>query len=193
MGIRPPYLLAVGTVQPRKNLVRLIQAFARLRSEGHDLRLVIAGRAGWLAESTLAAPAASGVASHVLFTGHLPDDVIPLLMNHAALVAQPSLYEGLGMPALEALACGAPLVYADVAALPEVVGDAGFPCDPTSVESMTQMLRWAVTDEPERARRRERGLALASRYTWERTAAATLATLRQALAQPQARHGRSSR
>jgi glycosyltransferase involved in cell wall biosynthesis len=182
LGVRPPYLLAVGTVQPRKNYPRLIAAFARLRAEGHDLRLVIVGRAGWLAGSTLAAPAAAGVASHVHFAGYLPDEALPALYAGAACVAQVSLYEGLGMPAAEALACGAPLVCAQTSALPEVAGEAAIYCDPASADSIAAALRAALTDAPRRARLRELGLARAAEFTWRRCAAETLATLRAALA-----------
>jgi glycosyltransferase involved in cell wall biosynthesis len=182
LGVRPPYILAVGTIQPRKNYPRLIAALARLRAEGHDLRLVIVGRTGWLAAETLAAPAACGVASHVLFAGYLPDTALPALYAQAACVALVSLHEGLGMPAAEALACGAPLVCAGTSALPEVAGAAALYCDPASVDSIAAALRTALTDAERRAQLRALGLARAATFTWERCAAATLATLRAALA-----------
>jgi glycosyltransferase involved in cell wall biosynthesis len=182
LGVEAPYVLAVGTIQPRKNYPRLIAAIARLRAEGHDVRLVIAGRVGWLAGETLAAPPAHGIASHVNVLGYVPDAVLPDLMAAAAAVALPSLYEGLGMPAAEALACGAPLVCSTTSALPEVAGDAAFPCDPLSVDSIVAALRQALTDAGARAVRRERGLARAAAFTWERCARETRATLRAALA-----------
>jgi glycosyltransferase involved in cell wall biosynthesis len=182
LGVRAPYILAVGTIQPRKNYPRLIAAFARLRAAGHDLRLVIVGRAGWLADATLAAPAACGVASHVFFAGYVPDEALPALYAGAACVAQVSLYEGLGMPAAEALACGATLVCARSSALPEIAGEAAIACDPASVDSIAAALREALTDEARRARLRELGLARAASFTWRRCAAETLATLRAALA-----------
>ncbi|MCC6626689.1 MAG: glycosyltransferase family 4 protein [Chloroflexi bacterium] len=181
LGIRSPYVLAVGTVQPRKNYPRLIAAVARLRAEGHDMGLVIAGRQGWLAAETLAAPAVFGIASHVHFTGYVPDEVMPSLIGAAEVVALPSLYEGLGMPAAEALACGAALVCSMTSALPEVAGDAAFVCDPLSVDSIAAALRQALTDAGARAEKQERGLARASSFTWERCAATTLGTLRAAL------------
>jgi glycosyltransferase involved in cell wall biosynthesis len=182
MGLRPPYILAVGTVQPRKNYPRLIAAFARLRAEGHDLRLVIVGRTGWLAAETLAAPAAHGVGSHVLFAGYAPDEAMPALYASARCVALPSLYEGLGMPAAEALACGATLACSNTSALPEVAGEAAFYFDPRSVDSITAALRSALTDEGRRAALRETGLVQAASFTWERCAAETRATLARAMA-----------
>jgi glycosyltransferase involved in cell wall biosynthesis len=160
----------------------LIAAFARLRAEGLPHQLVIVGRIGWLAGSALAAPAEHGVASHVLFAGYVPDDLLPALYATADCVALPSLYEGLGMPAAEALACGAPLVCANTSSLPEVAGDAATYCDPTAVDSIAAALRLVLADPDRRATLRRAGLARAATFTWPRCAEQTLATLRAALA-----------
>ena len=181
LGARPPYILAVGTIQPRKNYPRLIEAFARLRADGFPHQLVIAGRAGWLAADSLAAPVAHGVASHVLFTGYLPDEVMPSLYAAADAVAMVSLHEGLGMPAAEAMACGAPLVCADTSALPEVAGEAAAYCDPRSPSAIAVALRGVLTDANQRETLRRAGLARASIFTWQACARATLDTLRAAL------------
>lgn len=181
LGLRPPYILAVGTIQPRKNYPRLIHAFARLRAEGFPHQLVIVGRPGWLAQATFDAPAAHGVASQVLFAGYVPDEALPALYAAADCVALPSLYEGLGMPAAEALACGAPLVCANSSALPEVAGEAAFYCDPRAVDSIAAALRLALTDADRRAALRAAGLTRAATFTWEHCAEQTLATLRAAL------------
>lgn len=183
LGIRQPYLLAVGTVQPRKNYPRLIGALARLRAEGFDQRLVIVGRVGWLSSESLAAPAAAGIASQVLFTGYLPDEVMPDLYAHATAVVLPSLYEGLGMPAAEAMACGAPLVCAASTALPEVAGSAAEYCQPDSIESITAALRRLLSQPERRFQLVSAGFQQAARFTWEGAAQATRATLQRALSE----------
>jgi glycosyltransferase involved in cell wall biosynthesis len=183
LGLRPPYLLAVGTIQPRKNYPRLIAALARLRAAGYPHQLVIVGRAGWLAAETLAAPAAYGVASQVVLTGYLPDELLPAVYANAEAVVLPSLYEGLGMPAAEALACGTPLACADTTALPEVAGQAAVYFDPRSVDSMVSALSQLLATPTRRAALRQAGLAQAARFTWTQCARATLASLRLALAE----------
>ncbi len=176
-GITPPYVLALGTVQPRKNLARLVAAFSALRAAGLPHTLVIVGRAGWLTDPIYEAVTAQTVTEHVQFTGYVPDGDVPALYAGADVFAFVSLYEGFGMPALEAMACGAPVVAANMSSLPEVVGDAGLLVDPTDVAAIAAALTRVVSDDALRARLVTAGLARATKYTWERCARETLAVL----------------
>ena len=124
LGIHPPYVAFAGTLEPRKDLPTLIAAFARIAPDRPDLRLVIAGRDGWGATGVRDAAAASGVTTRIQRTGWLPGAALAPFFRQAAAVAYPSLEEGFGLPALEALACGAPLVTTSGSAMEEVVGDA---------------------------------------------------------------------
>jgi len=165
-----PFLLSVGTVQPRKNYARLIEALARLRQETHDLGLVIAGGKGWLEDPIYAALDQFGLREAVVFTGFADDADLPALYSLARAVALPSLYEGFGLPVLEAMACGTPVVTSNLSSLPEVAGDAALLVNPLDVDELTDALQRLVSDEPLRAALRERGLARAATFTWERAA-----------------------
>jgi glycosyltransferase involved in cell wall biosynthesis len=177
-GLRGPFVLAVGVLQPRKNLSRLIRAFCRIAKEvPHALALV--GKPGWAHESLHRAATASGLRSRLKFTGYVPDADLPFLYNAAELFVYPSLLEGFGFCALEAMACGTPVVTSSVSSLPEVVGDAALMIDPTDEEALAVAIHRALTDEPLRERLREAGFARAAQYSWERTAAETLAVYRK--------------
>lgn len=169
-----PYVLSVGTLQPRKNYVRLIQAFARTRaSEGahgstaEPLHLLIAGGRGWLYEDILAE---ANKHDQVRVLGFVEDEDLPALYRGAALFAFPSLYEGFGLPVLEAMACGVPVVCSDASSLPEVAGDAALLVDPLDVEALTLAIDRALGDDQLRKTMIDRGLARAARLTWERSA-----------------------
>ena len=125
LGDPGPYVLFLGTVQPRKNLQRLIRAFAQVVAAGLPHSLVIAGRLGWLTEPIQAEVAAEGLTDRVRFMGYVPDADLPALYRGADAFAFPSLYEGFGMPVLEAMVCGVPVVAANTTSLPEIVGEAG--------------------------------------------------------------------
>jgi glycosyltransferase involved in cell wall biosynthesis len=179
-GLRGPFVLALGVLQPRKNLPRLIRAFGRVsRQVPHTLAL--AGKPGWAHEALQRAAAASGLGSRLHFTGYVPDADLPLLYNAADLFVYPSLLEGFGLCALEAMACGTPVVTSNVTSLPEVVGDAALTIDPTDEAALAEAIHRALTDELLRARLREAGLARAAKFSWERTAAETLAVYRKVL------------
>ena len=177
-GIRAPYVLFIGTIQPRKNLVRLIDAFAEAALP--DTRLVIVGKRGWGTAEIEARAAERGIADRVQFTGYVADADVPALISGARALALPSLYEGFGLPAAEALVCGTPVVAANVASLPEVVGDAGLLVDPLDTAAIAHALHRIATDDVLHAELRERGLARAAAWTWERCAAETLAVLERA-------------
>jgi len=162
-----PYVLGVGTVQPRKNYVRLIQAFAQLTNQSTD-QLLIAGGKGWLYEDILAE--AEKHPNSVRVLGFVDDGDLPALYRNASLFAFPSLYEGFGLPVLEAMACGAPVVCSDVSSLPEVAGDAALLVDPLDAKELTAAMARALADADLRQEMVSQGLAQAARFTWEKAA-----------------------
>ena len=175
------FLLSVGTVQPRKNYTRLIEALARLRREVHDLSLVIVGGKGWLEDPIYSALDQFGLREAVVFTGFADDADLPALYTLARAVALPSLYEGFGLPVLEAMACGTPVVTSNLSSLPEVAGDAALLVNPLDVDDLTAALQRLISDEALRATLRERGLARAATFTWERAARQLLGIYTQML------------
>jgi glycosyltransferase involved in cell wall biosynthesis len=175
------FLLFVGIASPRKNLDRLVRAFGALGSdERGDAELLFAGPPGWKNAAFSAALAASPVGAAIRHLGIVADDDLPALYGLATAVVNLSSREGFGLPALEALACGAPLVCADRTSFPEVVGDAAMLVDPDDEAAVARALAGVLAGGPEVERRRQRGLARARDYTWERAAAATLAVYRRA-------------
>lgn len=182
LGIDRPYILAVGTLQPRKNLARTLAAFERLVARGLPHRLVLVGRRGWLADPLFAALERPGspARGRISITGYLADSDLPIVYNGAEALAFPSLYEGFGLPALEALACGLPTLTSNTTALPEVVGDAALMVDPLDTNAIADGLARLLTDRALREELRGRGLARARGFSWARTAEATLAVLEEA-------------
>lgn len=179
LGLDRPYILFVGTLQPRKNIPRLIAAFDRLASSDPDLTLVLAGKRGWLAETIDVALAASPHRDRIRLLGHLPDDALPALYNGASVLALPSLYEGFGLPALEAMACGTPAVVSDRGSLPEVVGEAGIVVDPLDVAAIAAGLERAL-DPTTREQRREAGLRHVAGFRWDVAGMRTLGVIEEA-------------
>ncbi|MBI3977475.1 MAG: glycosyltransferase family 4 protein [Chloroflexi bacterium] len=173
-----PFVLSVGTLEPRKNLIRLIDAIERVRAS-HRLphRLVLAGRIGWLADDLLARIAASDAVVRLDFVA---DDDLPALITLADAAAMPSLYEGFGLPVLEAMACGCPVVCSNGSSLPEVAADAARLVDPTDVEAIADGLAAVLTDATLRKRLASAGPAQAARFTWEQTGKLLLAAYREA-------------
>ena len=179
-GIGPTYVLYVGTLQPRKNLVRLVQAFATVAAAHPNLQLVLAGKQAWQYRQLLAQVQRLGLAGRVLFPGYVDAADLPALYSGALAFAFPSLYEGFGMPALEAMACGTPVLASSVSSLPEVVGDAGLLVDPTDIPALAAALSRLVAEPDLRAELRQRGLVRARAFSWERCARETLAAILQA-------------
>ncbi len=175
------FLLSVGTVEPRKNLIRLFEALAGLPQELR-VPLFIAGRPGWLYEDTFAAANRLGLHEWVHFLGFVPDEILPALYNLAIALAYPSLYEGFGLPPLEAMACGTPVLTSRTASIPEVVGHAAVLVDPLDVASIREGLRRLLEDSILRAHLRQAGLQRARQFTW-RKAAERLRELMQGLMQ----------
>lgn len=183
-GLAEPYVLAVGTLEPRKNLGALIAAFAALPEDRRrSLRLAVAGGGGWLGVDPAAAARRAGIGDRVTVLGAVADDDLPHLYAGAEVFAYPSLAEGFGLPALEALACGAPAVVSGVSSLPEVVGEAAVLIDPGDVDSLRAALERVLADGDLRARLRAAGPRQAARFSWRRTAEETLAVYRRRLAE----------
>lgn len=179
-GLPMPYFLYVGTVQPRKNLTRLIEAFAQATGAGLPHTLAIAGRRGWLTDAIERRAAELGAARRVRFLGYVPDADLPALLGGATAFLFPSLYEGFGMPVLEAMACGAPVLSSNTSALPEVAGDAALLVDPEDAGAIAAGISRLAGDAALRAELRERGRERAAAFTWERCAGETLSVLHQA-------------
>jgi glycosyltransferase involved in cell wall biosynthesis len=171
-SLPPKFILGLGTLQPRKNFTRLIKAFADLRFA--DLRLVIAGGKGWLYEEIFATVARLGLEEKVVFPGFVADEDLPALYNLADLFVFPSLYEGFGLPPLEALACGTPVITSDASSLPEVMGEAGLMVEATDVEALAEAMGRVLEDDALREGMIARGLEQARQFTWQKAAARLL-------------------
>jgi glycosyltransferase involved in cell wall biosynthesis len=173
LGLPAHFLLFVGTLEPRKNVPRLIAAFAQVAADPQyaDLHLVIAGRRGWLYDEIFAAVERLGLHTRVQFLDFVADQQLPALYNLARAFVYPSLYEGFGFPALEALACGTPVVTANVASLPEVVGAAAVLVDPYDVTALAQGIGVALRDA---APLRTAGPLQAQRFSWAASGAALI-------------------
>jgi len=174
-GLSQEYILAVGNLQPRKNLGRLIEAFSIIRREGHDAQLVIVGQARWRQSEILRTVKERGLDNDVVFTGYVADADLSALYSGAAVFVYPSLYEGFGLPILEAMACGAPVVTSNTSSLPEVAGDAALLVDPRSVPALTDAIRAVLLDSQRANELRARGFAQVARFSWSKTAQQTLA------------------
>ncbi len=172
-GLPERYLLTVGTIEPRKNLVRFLAAFERLRRDGLVEAWVLAGQRGWLEGPFFRRLAQSPARAHVRWLGYVPDADLPALYAGAQALVLPSLYEGFGLPLLEAMAVGTPVVASRGGALPEVGADAALYFDPYRVEDMVNVVGRVLDDPALQADLRERGRARAQAFSWARTARET--------------------
>jgi glycosyltransferase involved in cell wall biosynthesis len=180
-----PFVLAIGVIEPRKNLNRLMDAFGTLKLRGNvpkNLKLVLAGGKGWLYDDIFDHHARSEVRNDILMPGFVPDELLPAIYSAAEVLAFPSLYEGFGLPILEAMACGTPVVASRASCLPEVAEGAALLVDPTSVEGLASALELLLLDSDLRTRLIERGLQRASEYTWQRAAEQLLGVYRMVAA-----------
>jgi glycosyltransferase involved in cell wall biosynthesis len=175
-----PYLLMVGTLEPRKNVTLALEALAVLRRH-LDVQLFVAGARGWLDESLWQAHAGSGLGGAVRFLGPVGDDDLAVLYSHAAVFLFPSLYEGFGLPPLEAMACGTPVISSNAGPMREVLGDAAVLLPPREPTMWADAVERVLADSTLAADLRSRGLDHARSFSWERTAQATRAVYREAL------------
>jgi glycosyltransferase involved in cell wall biosynthesis len=174
LGVEDELILFVGTVEPRKNLLALVRAFERIiKNTSSRVQLVIAGDKGWLSDELMGYLRKNDFGERVLFTEHLPDDDLRALYSACRVFVYPSLYEGFGLPLLEAMACGAPVVTSDTGSIRETVGDVARLIAPTDVEELARGITALLDDAGERGRRSAAGIQRAKKFSWERTAAAT--------------------
>jgi glycosyltransferase involved in cell wall biosynthesis len=179
--IEQPYLLYTGGINPRKNIIALLKAFALLCPSHPQLQLVIVGKPQWRATPLEAASQQLGIAERIRLVGYVADADLPTLYRAASCFVFPSLYEGFGLPPLEALACGTPVVCSNSSSLPEVVGDAALLVEPHDISGLARAIE-RVLDEPELAAElRARGLRRAAGFSWERTARITVEIYQAAL------------
>ena len=174
--IGPHAIFFLGSLEPRKNLPTLIEAFQRVLARVPDAELIVGGSLAWKYEPIFARITALGLKDKVRFIGRVAPEELPTWYCACAVFAYPSLYEGFGIPVLEAMACGAPVVTSNVTSLPEVVGDAGLMVAPRDVGALTEALTHVLTNEPARSIMREQSLLRAGQFSWARTAQMTLAT-----------------
>lgn len=175
-AIEGEFILGVGSIQPRKNLVRLIEAYAMLIKKRDDVPpLVLVGKRSWLFEETVRATNIHGVESHVKFTGFVPDEDLPGLYSAAKCFVYPSYFEGFGLPPLEAMQCGTPVIAGNRTSLPEVVGDAGLLVDPFDPHAIANALEMMLSDAKLRESLSKLGLERARAFSWIECARQTLA------------------
>lgn len=170
----PRYILSVGTIEPRKNLGRVLDGFESLHAESLVDAFVIVGKKGWLYDDFFARLDRSPVKHAVLFPGWVSDEDLPAVYAGASAVAFPSEFEGFGLPALEGMACGAPVVCSNTSSLPEIAGDAALLVDPTDTPAITAALRRTLCETDLVDDLRRRGLGQAARFSWQRAAAETV-------------------
>ena len=181
-GIDGDYILSVGSIQPRKNLTRLVRAFASLRHERTGVKLpklVLVGKKGWLYDETLRAIQESGFGNEILLTGYVPEADLPALYSGAICFVYASYFEGFGLPPLEAMKCGTPVIVGNQTSLPEVVGDAGLLVDPFDEAEITSALAQLIDNRDLRDKLRRKGLKRADTFSWHETARQTLEVYKQ--------------
>jgi glycosyltransferase involved in cell wall biosynthesis len=173
-NLPPRFILGLGTLQPRKNFTRLIRAYSLLITRYPSLHLVIVGGKGWLYEEIYATVERLGLEEKVIFPGFVADGDLPALYSLADLFAFPSLYEGFGLPPLEAMACGTPVITSDASSLPEVVGEAGLMVEATDVEALAEAMKRTLENDALREGMIAKGVDQARKFTWKEAASRLL-------------------
>ena len=180
---KKPFILAVGNLQPRKNIERLIRAYSKLRSSGKiDLDLVLVGQLRWGGKAIFDEVECLGVKNNIHITGYVSDEELVALYNKATLFAYPSLYEGFGLPLIEAMACGTPVISSNASCLPEIGGDAAHYIDPYSEVGMMDALELVANSSSVREQLIQKGFDRASDFNWKRTAEKTLRVFEEVVA-----------
>jgi glycosyltransferase involved in cell wall biosynthesis len=170
-----PYILNVGSLEPGKNQMALVQAYRQLRDQGYPHQLIIAGQPAWGYQPLVDLVERLGLVECIRLPGYVPDDDLAALYSGADVFVFPSIHEGFGLPVIEAMACGAPVICSDRSALPEITDGAAILVDPGDRAALTRAIARVLDDHSLQAQLRARGLARAAAFTWERTARATLA------------------
>lgn len=169
-----PYVLFVGTLQPRKNIKRLIEAFSIVKKKRGDLKLIIVGKKGWLFEEVLGAPKKYDVVDSVIFLDSVPDSDLPLFYENAQVFVLPSLYEGFGLPIIEAMKYGCPVITSNVSSMPEAGGDAALYVDPENVLEIADKIEEVITTRDLREKMVKLGHEQTKKFSWENAAKETL-------------------
>jgi len=180
-GLDFPFILFVGTLEPRKNVQRILQAFAILKSQGYPHKLVLVGKKGWKYEPVFRTISELHLTEDVIWTGYAKIEEMVALYNFADVFVFPSLYEGFGSPPLEAMACGTPVVTSNISSLPEVVGDAALLASPENVEEIANAMVSIIEDTELKKKLAFKGLERAKQFTWEKTAEKTWSLLQSIL------------
>jgi glycosyltransferase involved in cell wall biosynthesis len=173
-GLPRGVILSVGVIEPRKNLETLVRAYAQAKSLHADYCLVVAGDLGWKCEAVFRAVEKCGLKEKVIFPGFIPEEDLAALYNLSRLFVYPSLYEGFGLPVLEAMACGVPVITSNVSAMPEIAGDSALLIDPRSCEELAQAMCRALQDNELRRAMSQKGIERSKFFSWEKTARETL-------------------
>lgn len=173
LGIEDDFLLFVGTLEPRKNLLTLLKAFAEVLRTTVRVQLVIAGGEGWLMEDTLAYVDSANIGERIRLTGYLNDEELRALYSSCGAFVYPSLYEGFGLPPLEAMACGAPVIAGRIAALQETLGDAAILVEPLDVQTLARTIGELLQNEKQRQKLSQAGVNRAAEFSWDKTAKRT--------------------
>jgi len=183
LRVEDDFLLFVGTLEPRKNLLTLLKAYAEvLRDTRFRPQLVVAGGEGWLMEETFRFVRAAGIGERVTLIGYVNDDELRALYSSCRAFIYPSLYEGFGLPPLEAMACGAPVIASRIAALTETIGDAAILVDPLDVHGLMAAITDVCENEQQRKKLVAAGPTRAARFSWEKAAQLTYEVYREVLA-----------
>ena len=178
-GINKKFVLFVGTLQPRKNIERLIEAFSKLPQQLKDYQLVIVGKKGWLFEPILEAPKKYGVEENVLFLDYVSDNDLPNFYSNAEVFVLPSLYEGFGLPVLEAMRYDCPVITSKVSSLPEAGGDAALYFDPENVDDIRDTIQKVLSSDTVRKDMIEKGKVHYKKFTWQKAADEVLSTIKE--------------
>jgi len=171
--ITDPFILYVGTLEPRKNIPLLLKAFSKIKSQGDKHKLVIVGKQGWKHKVIYDLIEHLHLRNDVIFTGYVPEVELPYLYGAADVFVYPSIYEGFGLPPLEAMACGTPVITSNTSSLPEVVGDAGIMIDPYDVDGLVQAMHSILRDDTLKQELSKKGLERARKFSWVRCAKST--------------------
>lgn len=184
-GLPAGYLLSLGTQEPNKNRTAIIQALAQLTVSGRDLHLAVVGGGGWRTETEREEIEGLGLTSLIHYTGYVPEEDLPAIYSAASMFLFPSLHEGFGLAALEAMSCGVPVITSNTSSLPEVVGDAALLIDPRDPATLAAAIGRLI-DEPGIAQHlRDAGPERAAHFSWEQCARETAAVYRQILGEPE--------